>query len=273
MERLQAAIEKAREQRGQNRPAERATTATKPRQPETTGVDEAWDKLPLIKWTQRHLQRKRVVGFQPGPESASFDMLRTRVLQLAAEHGWRRIAVTSPDKAAGKSTVCCNLLASLSRQEALRTILIDFDMKRPALASLLGHKGDWDVSDILTEKTTFAEQAVRVAPNAAVSMSYRPRPNSAELLFQKRTEDIIRAIEETYKPDLMLFDMPPLLVTDDALAFMTKVDGALLVAGAGTTTIEQIDSSEKEIAEHTNFLGVVLNKCKFMTSGYGYSYY
>ena len=70
----------------------------------------------------------------------------------------------------------------------------------------------------------------------------------------------------------MIFDMPPLLVGDDALAFIGHVDCVLLVAAAETTTIKEIDTCERELAAHTNVLGVVLNKCRYPDRHYGYSY-
>jgi hypothetical protein len=84
-----------------------------------------------------------------GPRRTPVDMLRTRVVQLMRQNGWKRVAVTSPDKSAGKSTTCCNLLASLSRQTDRRTILFDLDLRRPALASILGHKGEVSFSAVL----------------------------------------------------------------------------------------------------------------------------
>jgi len=70
----------------------------------------------------------------------------------------------------------------------------------------------------------------------------------------------------------VLFDMPPLLAGDDALAFIGHVDCVLLVAAAETSTIEEVDTCERELAAHTNVLGVVLNKCRYPDRQYGYSY-
>jgi hypothetical protein len=53
------------------------------------------------------------------------------------------------------------------------------------------------------------------------------------------------------------------------------VDCALLVAAAGSTTIAQVDACERDIAAHTNVLGVTLNKCRYLDKdqAYGYDYY
>ena len=69
--------------------------------------------------------------------------------------------------------------------------------------------------------------------------------------------------------------MPPMLATDENVGFLPVVDCGLLISAADSTTIGQIDSCEKELAELTNVLGVVLNKCRFADtdSGYDYDYY
>jgi protein-tyrosine kinase len=184
-----------------------------------------------------------------------------------------RVAVTSPDKSAGKSTTCANLLASLSRQTDRRTILFDLDLRRPALAEHPRAQGEHGFSTVLGRRFPSRSRRSGSARTSAVSMNYRPERNPTELLLSDRTAEVLAKIEKTYQPDIMIFDMPPMLVTDDALAFLKNVDCAIIVAGAESTTIEQIDLCEKEIAGQTNVLGVVLNKCRHMEQGYGYDYY
>jgi Mrp family chromosome partitioning ATPase len=282
MERLQAALEKARAQReGRDEPAARANVrspapaapAPDRAKPSAAATSGAWDEIPMGQWDRAHLAKNRVVAFGGGVEANAVDMLRTRVVQLMRQNGWKRVAVTSPDKSAGKSTTCCNLLASLSRQTDRRTILFDLDLRRPALANILGHKGDVSFSSVLSGEVPFDRQAVRFSDMSAVAMNYRPERNPTELLLSDKTAAVLTQIEKTYQPDIMIFDMPPMLVTDDTLAFLKNVDCAIVVAGAESTTIDQIDMCEKEIAAQTNVLGVVLNKCRHMEQGYGYDYY
>ena len=278
MERLQAALEKARAQREGREPTGRPVvkgqvSAPPPSAAKPASEPGAWESIPVGQWDRAHLAKNRVVAFGGGVEANAVDMLRTRVVQLMRQNGWKRVAVTSPDKSAGKSTTCCNLLASFSRQADRRTILFDLDLRRPAIANILGHKGEDNFSAVLEGRIPFEKQAVRFTETSAVSMNYRPERNPSELLLSDRTEQVLAQIEKTFQPDLMIFDMPPMLVTDDTLAFLKNVDCAIIVAGAESTTIDQIDICEKEIAGQTNVLGVVLNKCRHMEQGHGYDYY
>jgi protein-tyrosine kinase len=280
MERLQAALEKARAQRqGRSQgdePSARIASplpGAPPAPRKTAPVSGAWDGIAMPTWDRAALTRNRVVAFGGGADAGAVDMLRTRVVHLMRQNNWRRVAVTSPDKGAGKSTTCANLLASLSRQTDRRTILFDLDMRRPALADIFRHNGEHGVIDVLEGRVPFERQAVRFSENAALSLTYRPERNTTELLLSDRTAETLAQIERTYSPDIMIFDMPPMLATDDTLAFLKNVDCAIIVAGAETTTIDQVDVVEKEVAGQTNVLGVVLNKCRHMDSGYDYTYY
>jgi Mrp family chromosome partitioning ATPase len=50
------------------------------------------------------------------------------------------------------------------------------------------------------------------------------------------------------------------------------VDAALIVAASDSTSVAQVDEVEREVSQYTNVAGVILNKCRFLDDGYGYSY-
>lgn len=271
MERLQAALEKARATRGAP-PRQPARSREKSRG-EKSSRPEVWAELPLVDIDQDRLRRNRVVALGGAGEAVAFDLLRTKTLQQMRSHGWKRLAITSPGRACGKTTIAVNLAVSLARQPEISIILLDFDLRRPTVAKLLGARGERDCWQVLTGDAKFEEQAVRISDNVAVSLNFTPARNPAELLGSARTKEAIDAIEATYRPDVMLFDMPPMIGTDDNQAFMRNVDCAMLVAGAESTTGNQIDICERDLAEETNVLGVVLNKCRYMGSEPSYEYY
>ena len=81
-------------------------------------------------------------------------------------------------------------------------------------------------------------------------------------------------MRDLYKPDAVIYDLPPMLVNDDTFGFLPHVDCVLLVAAAGQTNVAEIEECERLLGETTNFLGVLLNKCAAKTSdAYQYSYY
>ena len=235
-------------------------------------VQAHWDALEKIQLKPARMRRNRLVMDGKTPERGAFDMLRTRLLTMMQKENWRRVAVTSPTMACGKSTTTLNLALALSRMPDIRTIVIETDMRRPSMAKMLGVKGEHSVFDLFAGRANFSEMAVRIGSNVALAMNHGVARNPAELLHGQSTPALLRMIEETYQPDVVLFDMPPMLQSDDALGFIQNVDCAVLIALAESTTLSQVDVCEAELAQHTNVAGVVLNRCRYTGAGYGYAY-
>ncbi|MDX8353110.1 CpsD/CapB family tyrosine-protein kinase [Cognatiyoonia sp. IB215182] len=219
------------------------------------------------------MARQRIVTFNNSatkPEgAAAFDMLRTKILQQMRAQGWKRLAITSPGKDCGKSTVALNLAFSLSKQAEVHTIVGEMDMRRPTLAKALGLSGGGSFAAVLEGKANFADVAMRARPNLAFAVNYGQVRNPSELLQSSTIEPALDEIEARYQPDLTIFDMPPMLQTDDTLAFMDVVDCVLLVAAAESTSLAEIDVCERDLAAQTNVIGVLLNKCRYMDNETG----
>lgn len=273
MERLQAALEQARKQRQDGT----APAPASPGAPRTTapagpgGAD--WAALPVFTPDPRHLAARRLVAHGTGSEAGPFDMLRTRVMQMMSANGWKRLAITSAGAGAGKTTLAANLALSLGRQSELRTVLVDADLRRPQLAAILGlPPQDLGSGEVLAGTCPATAAALRIGDTLAILAAQRPVAQAAELLQSRRCGDAIAQIEASFTPSLIVFDLPPLQVSDDTLGFLGHVDCALLVVEGEVTPLEQVDRCERELAERTNMLGVVLNKARF-EDGDSYSYY
>lgn len=236
---------------------------------ENCAVNSAWDALQEFKPDADLLERNRVVSNGPAADAFHFDLLRTRVLQQMRENGWRKLAITSPTDACGKSTVALNLALSFRRLPELRTVLIDLDLRRPSLARMLGIKDGMDAAGWLRGEQDFAASARRVGPNLSLSANLGPAEDVAEILGGCYLPLALAAAEESHNPDLMIIDMPPMLLTHDMMAVAPHIDCVLLVAGAEKTTVKEIDICERDLASQTNVMGVILNKCQYMGEGYG----
>jgi len=275
VERLQAAIAKARaERQGLVTPAQIAAPQPTEAEVVDSGVSHAWAALPAFSPSARTFESGRIMSMTGGRDAPAFDVVRTKVLHQMKTNGWKRLAITSPTAGCGKSTVALNLGFSLSRQKDRRTILCEADLRRPSMARTLGIKERHSFARVLTGDGSFAANALRYGNNFALSITDQAARNPAETLHGGAVPDILDRIEAEYAPDIMIFDLPPLMVTDDALAFLVHVDCVLLIAAAEMSTVSQIDSCEREIASRSTVMGVVLNKCRDSGpeygSGYGY---
>lgn len=237
-------------------------------------IKASWAALPGATFDAERMRRHRIVALERGSASVGIDMMRTRILQQIRDNGWRRLAITSPTAGCGKSTIALNLAVSLSRQSDLRSLLLELDLRRPALAQMLGvNPRPMDLSDVLRGKAGFAEAALRYGGNTAVALTNtKIHDDAAELLGSTRIGGILSGIEVAYAPDIVIFDMPPMLAAADMMAFAPRVDCVLIIAAAERTTAREIDLCEQELARQTNVMGVVLNACRHMgpKANYGY---
>ena len=277
MEKLQAALARAREQREggttARRPQTELSARTKSRQAaQNEALTALWRSITLVEPSPRRMQQSRIFASSASSEAASFDILRTKLLLEMRRNNWTRIAVTSASAGSGKTTTACNLIAGLGRQPDVRGMLFDFDFRRPSVAKFFGLTPQSSLSDLLENKTAFEDQAVRLDSNTIVCAQARAVRDPSRLVTRAATSEILADIQAEYAPDIMLFDLPPVLVSDEARAFLKLVDAAVIVAGAEQSTVSEVDECEREVAGYTKVAGIVLNKCRYMSEGYGYSY-
>ncbi len=274
MDRLQQAIQKARTERAgrQREPLQVTEQDRVAPVPTDEAVDRVWKALPELKLDHKTISRNRLMSYESGSDAAPYDMLRTKMLQQITANGWRRVALTSPHSDCGKSTTTANLAFSLGRQSDLRVIVIDFDLRRRGLAEILNQTGKHNMADVIRGEVTFEEHAIRHGDNVIFGLNYSPTRNPSEILQSRRTIEMLEQIESAYNPDLVLFDAPPLMASDDTHGILKNMDCALMLAEAEKTSMDHIDLAERQLAELTNVMGIVLNKCRYASGVFGHEY-
>ncbi|WP_420569064.1 CpsD/CapB family tyrosine-protein kinase [Thalassovita sp.] len=229
---------------------------------------DPWSTLPTIPVNERLLDEHLIItATRHDPAHATFDVLRTRLVQTLSEKGWSRVGITSPTQDCGKSFVSMNLAIALSRYENCRTVLLDMDLRKPSLADLVGvHeagsmgdflRGDREVNE---QFHRFAENNLKIGNQLAIGLNDRIEPYAAELLARETTHLRIEEMEDELTPDVVLYDLPPALAQDDVIAFRQMYDGVLIVAGGGQTTSAEIREVMRRLGDDVPLLGVVLNK-------------
>lgn len=257
MEKLQAALQKARQQRAQH------PDSADPAAPRKVSSSEAaWAALRPFSPDQRSLEANRIFTVTANEFATPFDILRTKIVVTMRKNNWTRLAITSPTAGCGKTTTACNIAFGLSRHKDMHAVLLEFDLRRPGIAPMLELPDGPGIADVLSRQISFGDQALRFGENIAISPAYRPSSDPTSLILDRRTTATLEEIERTYTPGMMIFDLPPLLASDEARAFLTEVDCALMVTQAETTTTDQINDCEREIADQTNVLGIILNQCR-----------
>ena len=280
MERIKQAIARAKEGRVEplatapaNGPEASAPPATELKLPTkaTPSTDSIAPDLCML--DRKHLQEMRVITHDGADRrSASYDMLRTQILQILQSTSLKTIAVTSPTPGCGKTVTSVNLAFSIARQSEQSVLLVDLDLRKPLMAQYLGLRPTYGIDDVLAGACS-PEEAMMV-PNlgegrVSVLATPHPVPQSTELI----ASPTMQAVTDSFRADrsfsVVIYDMPPLLSSDDFLAFAPQVDCALLVAAAGETTVKEIAECDRLIGDD-KFLGCVLNKASVEQSGYAY---
>ncbi|MEL7299508.1 MAG: CpsD/CapB family tyrosine-protein kinase [Pseudomonadota bacterium] len=267
MERLHDALEKVRNDRSGARPPDPGVGGS--------GADRPRAATPLaelatLSLDQAMLEAHRIFAAEASEMATSFDILRTRTLRLMQAQGWKRIAVTSATPGCGKSTIALNLAFAMARQRDTRTLQIELDMRHPAQQALLGigHRhlnsgdGPTTVAQFFRGERDFTEIAHRHGEGLGLAINGTTVPDASDVLLAPDIDQRLRELELRYAPDMMIFDMPPVLANDDVIAFTKHVDCVLIIAAADATTSDEVDRCERELAAMTNVLGVVLNKSR-----------
>ena len=207
------------------------------------------------------LERNRVLlRVQDVAVSRAYKILRTRVLHRMAEHNWYTLGVTGTGAGEGKTITAINLAIALAQDPNVWVYLVDLDLQRPQLGAYLGMSYENGLTDFLTGQAELDQviydiglKRLAVVPNAS------PLETSSEYLRSARMADFINALEAQTPRRIIILDMPPVMVSDDVLAFASRVDSFLLVASQGLTSRRTL-ANAKEVLSELNVLGVVLNR-------------
>jgi len=196
------------------------------------------------------------------PAVRAFDLLRTRLRQVTQENGWRNIAVTSPTSGCGNTFMAVNLALSLSRVKGSRTVLMDFNLRKPGVAKAFDMQARGMQRYFLDGTVPMGRHMVRASETLALGLSEGADESPSEALQDAATAMTLDRMRAALRPEMVLYDMPPMLDHDDVSAFLPQLDGVLLVSDGTQTMSRQLTECERMLDGQVPLLGVVLNKAR-----------
>lgn len=203
----------------------------------------------------------------------SFRLLRNNIMFSAPGRKIRVLAVTSPSKSEGKSTVSVNLAIAMA-MDGRRVLLIDGDLRRPTIHNWMGVSREQGLTTVVANLTTL-EGAIRKTPyeNVDCLPSGPLPPNPTEFLNSIQARQIVEKAATDY--DLVLIDSPPCTGLSDVQVISTMVDGMVLVVTLNSTLKEHLVAAVRMLQQASApVLGTVLNRIDYRRNTYGYySYY
>lgn len=261
MEKIKQALDKARRERDRS-----DSGAPRP-------DPLASDQMSVIKYTKTQsvnsspvlMRENRLINtMEQGEYTDAMKMLSTQVLQRMEENHWSSIAITSPRLAAGKTTIAINLGLSIAKEIDYTVLLVDANLRHPNIHQYFGIEPEYGLSDYLTNDIQLCDILVnpRGIDRFVLLPAGRPHSLSTELLGSPKMAHLADELTSKYPNRIIIFDLPSILATADALAFMPCVDCSLVVVEDDVTKQGDLKTSI-EMLSVTNVIGTVLNKCVY----------
>ena len=227
-------------------------------------------------WSGLDARRRLVHGFDSrNASSRSFNLIRSKLVALNRERGWRMLGVVSATPSVGKSFVSANLAAAMSRDPRFQTYLVDLDLRRGTIKEIFGIQTERGLIEYFEQQQS-AETVQGFIPQGQELIVVPTVPGpvlSAELLASHRATAMFQAMRNSDSRNFFICDLPPAFANDDASIIMEALDGYVIVAEDGKTTQREIEAAA-DLLGHDGLAGVVLNKYRggLVSEGYGVEY-
>jgi capsular exopolysaccharide synthesis family protein len=235
----------------------------------------------------QHPWRPSIASFptlaERGAGVEQFRSLRSRVYQARYEAPLKTLLVSSGMPSEGKSFVVANLAMSLARNSVNNILLIDGDLRRPTLHSLLGAPNAPGLSEYLAGTAELKDimqrdRSPKTAETASVgnvsNLTFIPSgkcgDNSSELVANHRIEELIATVSLHF--DWILIDSPPVLAVTDAVELAHAADAVLLIVRGASTPYDVAQRIQATFSS-SRILGFVLNDVKDAPRRGSYYYY
>lgn len=203
--------------------------------------------------------------------------LRTSLHFAMLEAGNKRLMLTGPSPAVGKSFISANL-AAICAQSGQRVLLIDADLRKGHIHRSFKGESAQGLSDYLVGDCSLDTVLRGTEQN---DLDYIARgtapPNPSELLMTQRFAQFLDDVESQY--DLVIIDTPPALAVTDAAVVGKLVGTTLMITRFRENPVNEIERSLEQL-ENAGVVvkGSILNAIERTASsyygyGYGYGYY
>jgi capsular exopolysaccharide synthesis family protein len=211
----------------------------------------------------------------PGSFAAEqYQGLRLTIERLQRERTLQVIAVTSPAAGEGKTLTAINLAGALARgADDARVLLIDADLRRPAVAQLLAiDRSAQGLTEVIENPSTTLDGVTHTLKpyNLSIVPAGLRKGAVHQILRSPRLEGLLAEVRQRY--DFVVLDTPPLLAVFDSALLANAVDGVLVVVAADQTPRKLLGEA-LNLLDPSKVLGIVFNRDAKPLFGYYDAYY
>ncbi|MBO3086539.1 polysaccharide biosynthesis tyrosine autokinase [Cellulomonas fengjieae] len=228
--------------------------------------------LGAVHWIRDGRRARTTVLDDPRSVRAEgFRRVQTNLQYLDTVHQLRSIVVTSATAHEGKTSTAINL-ALAAAEKGASVLLVDADLRRPAVADALHIESAAGLTTVLIGRATLDEVVQTWGrTNLHVLTTGEVPPNPSQLLDSDAMRDLIAAAAASY--DLVVFDTPPVLPVVDASVVGRATDGVLMVIGLRQVRRQQVRAALESVeAVGARILGVVATGTRGAESPSSYGY-
>lgn len=234
--------------------------------------------IPYNKITQKRHRTLVTVKEPDSPAAEQYRVLYTKLSRLNEMRSRREdevksysmFAISSAIKNEGKTITSLNLAIVTARDFGKKTLLIEGDLRSPALTTYLDRSAEAGLIDILNENTAVHSSIIPfVHENLFILPAGKGRGNPSRVLSAPQMKEVMSLLKEQY--DYIFIDAPPILALPDMNIIESFVDGVILVVRSEKTSREAISLAIRSL-QTDKLIGFVLNDVRQPVSQY-YDYY
>lgn len=224
-----------------------------------------------------YIRNQRLIAMRPqASEASNFKILRAKILRQLRTNQWNSFGISSSRKGEGKSMIAANLAISIAMDANQSVLLIDMDFLDPKLAWYF----NINVKNTIKDCLFFNQPLSRVLLDSGIErlnnrLNILPsKPGSyrtSDLISNPKMQRLIAEIKANSEGKIIIFDLPPILVSDDVLASIDYYDALLFVVEDGANSGDDLKKALQMVGDKP-FLGTVLNKSNDLVNYQDYYY-
>jgi receptor protein-tyrosine kinase len=199
-----------------------------------------------------------------------FRVLKTRLRHLQRKQELKTVLITSASPGEGKTMVASNLAVSLARNTSRRVLLLEGDLRHPALASQFGLRDPRGVTEWFETEDSLSRFVCRVEGlKLWLLLAGKPALDPLKILQSTRFTEAVNQLAPAF--DWIVIDAPPLMPLADVHVLAALADGLVLVVRQGRTPQKALVKGLAGL-DGAKVLGVVFNDTQAIETGY-HEYY
>lgn len=192
----------------------------------------------------------------------SYKLLRTQIIRQFFSNGWHKLAVVSARSGQGSTLTATNLAMSVSKLHGYTAVLADLNFSNPYIHKYIGLEPKSGIADCEISNATLDQILVDIEDRDLVVLPNSKRvDDSSDIMMSPKFEVLMSEVSARYKKKLVIMDMPPILESDDVIAYADHWDAALIVVQAGVTKKADLEKVSENLSDRP-VIGVVYNDAR-----------